>query len=376
MYEFFLAVLDYLFSAFVITPCVVGCWRSQWQLMDIYCYPEDKVLSASISTAIGFCGNLMLNFIQKPMDQTFHRDTNRVLYYVVSRTYSTFYAFVCVNWFRGVWQLLDIFTPGDLLPVALSTAGAMVILAAFRSLRNISSPPLVVATDERHGYFQVLTMFRTSSSERKKLYILDCIFSTAGIGTFVVAAWRGGFQLLDLLIFPDNKLLSYWVTLGLGYIIVTIAFSLQTAVRWICKHLKILPRLIFGDTFILFSATGTINIWRGMWDLLDHYFLPDQQELSCWLVYWVSLIFLIILGCSNSLLVRGVFIDAEEPGGDSMIFPCHFIRNILSKQRNRKNLAVLQQAAARANAEIDDKSKKDNHNFNYVHSVQMKEYSA
>ncbi|XP_044754904.1 uncharacterized protein LOC123313879 isoform X1 [Coccinella septempunctata] len=376
IYEFFLAVLDFLFSTLVITPCVVGCWRSQWELMDFFCYPDDQALSASISTGIGLCGNLFLNFIQRSMDETFHPDNNRVLYYIVSRTYSIFYAFVCVNWFRGVWQLLDLFTPGDLISVSATTAGAMVVLALFRSLRNISSPPLVVATDERQGYFQVLTIFRTVSSEKRELYILDCLFSTAGIGTLVVTAWRGGFQLLDLLVFPENRLLSYWVTLCLGYIIVTIAFSLQNGVRWICKHLKILPRIIFGDIFIVFAAFGTINIWRGMWDLLDHYFLPDQRELSNWLVYWVSLILLILLGCSNSLLVRGVFIDAEEPGGDSMIFPCHFIRNKLSKQRTKKNLAALHQAAARTNAEVDDKANKENHNFSYAHSVQIKEYSA
>lgn len=172
IYEFFLAVLDFLFSAFVITPCVVGCWRSQWELMDIYCYPNDNILSAWISTAIGFFGNLFLNFIQKPMQQTFDPDINRVLFYVVSRTYSLFYAFVCVNWFRGVWQLLDIFTPGDLITVSATTVGAMIVLASFRSLRNISSPPLVVATDEQKGYFQVLTTFRTSVS-----IFLDIIFN-------------------------------------------------------------------------------------------------------------------------------------------------------------------------------------------------------
>ncbi|KAL3269664.1 hypothetical protein HHI36_008725, partial [Cryptolaemus montrouzieri] len=51
------------------------------------------------------------------------------------------------------------------------------------------------------------------SSEKRNLYILDCIFSTAGIGTLVVSVWRGGFQLLDLLIYPEDRLLSYWVTL-------------------------------------------------------------------------------------------------------------------------------------------------------------------
>ncbi|KAK9890735.1 hypothetical protein WA026_012083 [Henosepilachna vigintioctopunctata] len=374
VYRIFLAVLDFIFSAFVITPAVVGCWRSQWELMSIYCYPNDRVLSAAISTAIGFIGNLILNISQKRLDAMFHPDMNRVLYYIVSRTYSMFYAFVCVNWFKGVWQLLDAFTPGDVLTVSLATSSGVVILAFFRSLRNISSPPLVVASDERIGYFQVLTIFRVSSSEKRSLYLLDCIFSTAVIGTLVVSVWRGCFQLLDLLVYPEDKLLSYWVTLIMGYGVVSIAFLLQSPTKWICDHLPLIPRLIFGDIFIIFSAFGTINTWRGMWDLLDYYFLPDQKQLSCWLVYWVSLIFLILMGCSNSLLVRGVFIDAEEPGGDSMIFPCHFIRNLLAKQREEKNIEKLKQLSCSSNK--DEKINLENHNSNFVYTVQLKEFSA
>ncbi|KAL3269665.1 hypothetical protein HHI36_008726, partial [Cryptolaemus montrouzieri] len=60
----------------------------------------------------------------------------------------------------------------------------------------------------------------------------------------------------------------------LGYGIVTISFLMQSIIKWICEHLSKLPRLIFGDVFVIFAAIGTINTWRGMWDLLDYYFLP------------------------------------------------------------------------------------------------------
>ncbi|KAL3269666.1 hypothetical protein HHI36_008727, partial [Cryptolaemus montrouzieri] len=93
-----------------------------------------------------------------------------------------------------------------------------------------------------------------------------------------------------------------------------------------------------------------------------------RRELSCWLVYWVSLIFLILMGCSNSLLVRGVSIDAEEPGGDSMIFPCYFIRNLLAKQREEKKVEMFKRVVVDAKNEIN--------NSNFVQSVQVKEFSA
>lgn len=43
-----------------------------------------------------------------------------------------------------------------------------------------------------------------------------------------------------------------------------------------------------------------------------------------------------MLNCSNSVLVRGVYIDAEEPGGQCVIFPVYYIRLYFQKERNKK----------------------------------------
>lgn len=42
------------------------------------------------------------------------------------------------------------------------------------------------------------------------------------------------------------------------------------------------------------------------------------------------------MGCSNSLLVRGVYIDAEEPGGKCVIFPCYYLRVLFQEERQKK----------------------------------------
>jgi len=46
--------------------------------------------------------------------------------------------------------------------------------------------------------------------------------------------------------------------------------------------------------------------------------------------YWVSHIacfgFLVLLNSSNSILVRGVYIDAEEDGTQCVDFPCYYVR--------------------------------------------------
>jgi hypothetical protein len=74
----------------------------------------------------------------------------------------------------------------------------------------------------------------------------------------------------------------------------------------------------------------------GVWQLLDIYFIPENKFLSDWLSHGLSLILLILLNCSNSVLVRGVYIDAEEPDGQCVVFPVYYIRLFFQKERTKK----------------------------------------
>lgn len=106
----------------------------------------------------------------------------------------------------------------------------------------------------------------------------------------------------------------------------TVTFSLQSLMRYVCARLQGLPRLIAADSFLLLSFLGTVNVWRGIWNILDLWLLPDNPELSCWITHVGCFVFLVLLNCSNSILVRGVYIDAEEDDGKCVAFPCHYLR--------------------------------------------------
>lgn len=54
-----------------------------------------------------------------------------------------------------------------------------------------------------------------------------------------------------------------------------------------------------------------------------------------------SFVLLLLLNCANSILVRGVYIDAEEPGGQCVIFPIYYVRLYFQKERARKQKRVL-----------------------------------
>lgn len=61
--------------------------------------------------------------------------------------------------------------------------------------------------------------------------------------------------------------------------------------------------------------------------------------------YWISHIacfgFLVLLNSSNSILVRGVYIDAEEDGTQCVDFPCYYVRLIV-QVRNMISHNILQ----------------------------------
>ncbi|GJQ80420.1 fusl [Trypoxylus dichotomus] len=338
----FLCILDSVFSGVVVAPAVVGYWRSIWALMTIYAYPDDSVKSGVISTAIGVGGHLIFVLLQDFLIKHLHPDKKRIFYYVCSRIYTTCFGFVCVNGWRGPWLLLDYYTNSDLTVLASLAGISIIVLAFLRTLRNVSAPPFALATDHVKNYFAVPTMFKIKMTEKTTLYVLDCIFSVLVVGTLVVFVWRGAWVLLDIFLFPDHESLSAWSSLVIGYVIVALAFMLQPGMRWICDRLTGAVRLLAADLFLIFSLCGTVNLWRGVWMLLNIYFLPDQMELSCWITHWVCLILLILLGCSNSLLVRGVYIDAEEPAGKCVIFPCYYLRLIFQQERAKKIAKHLQ----------------------------------
>lgn len=65
-------------------------------------------------------------------------------------------------------------------------------------------------------------------------------------------------------------------------------------------------------------------------------------ELGCWITHLICFFMLVLMGCSNSLLVRGVYIDAEEPLGKCVVFPCYYLRVIFQEERTKKMNETLQ----------------------------------
>ncbi|XP_058446886.1 uncharacterized protein LOC131427576 isoform X2 [Malaya genurostris] len=337
-----LELIDNLYASFIIGPLVVAYWRGTWNLMTDYIYPSDYATSLIISLGLGVVGHFLFHVLQPTFRRHLNPDRHRLLYYIGSRVYTEIYGTVCVNAWRGGWEMINLYTTHDVLYVVLITLSCALAMALLKGLRNISASPFVVVNDLCREYFDVPTYFKVSSSKEPGLYVLDCLFSVLVIGSLVVFVWRGLWVLLDLKLFPEDRALSAWSSVLIGYGVTGVTFSLQPLMRWACDRLTGVWRVIIADLFLFLSFIGTINVWRGVWALLDHYFLPDNRLLSDWITHSVSLLLLILLNCSNSVLVRGVYIDAEEPAGQCVVFPVYYIRLFFQKERNKKQRRLLE----------------------------------
>ncbi|KAL7739240.1 hypothetical protein ACLKA6_008716 [Drosophila palustris] len=337
LHELLLELLDVLLSCLVVAPCVIAYWRGTWELMGVLLFPSSLPLSALASFAIGGLGHFMFIVTQNFFKDHIHPDKRRLTYYAISRVYTAVFGIVCVNMWRGSWMICDWLTSIDSLAIiSVVTLVALLFLVGTRTLRNLGAAPYTVAMDHKSDYFEVGTMFKISGFDQPGLFLLDTLFSVFVIGTLVVIAWRGLWGIFDLTLFPQDKAKSAWGSLLIGYLTVFITFVIQPLMRYVCRRINGILKLIICDIYYLMIFFGAVNAWRGIWNLLDVYVYPDDRILSFWITHIIPFLLLAALKCSNSILVRGVFIDAEGSGAECVHLPINYVRLHFQRERRKK----------------------------------------
>ncbi|XP_023955122.2 uncharacterized protein LOC112058487 isoform X1 [Bicyclus anynana] len=355
------SVGDALFTSVVVAPQVVSVWRGTWGIMELnpqlFPYAQIYLLGIVLHVCFALIRSHLLARSRNAWGEG--RAGRWLRERLICRLYTYIFILACIMHWRGGWGLLDslvdaAFPDRDNPHRPVMIAGITILLyfciTCLRSSRNLLAPPYFLVTDGKEPTYIFTTRFQTKSSRETALYILDCLFSVTVVGSLVVFVWRGSWALLDIFLYPDNLVKSCWTSLVVGYALVVLTFAAQAPVRWAVAKLQGAPRLLLADVYHLISFLATVNVWRGIWGLLDIYFFPETPKLSNWFSHVISLVLLILLNCSNSVLVRGVYIDAEEPAGDCVEFPCHYLRLFFQKERTKKRRKNLVESAATANA--------------------------
>ncbi|XP_046807700.1 uncharacterized protein LOC111681394 [Lucilia cuprina] len=337
LHDMLLETLDCVLSCLIVAPCVIAYWRGTWELIGVLIFPKSVPLSALCSFLIGGLGHMLFTLTQRFFIDNIHPDKHRLTFYVFSRFYTFIFGIVCVNMWRGSWVLCDWLTSADsLIIICVVTLVALLFLIATRTVRNLGAAPYSVIMDHKSDYFEVETMFKVGGFHQPGLYVMDTLFSVFVIGSLVVIAWRGLWGIMDLTLYPEDRARSAWGSLIMGYITVFFTLILHPLVRWVCKRIDGLMKLIFCDVYYFAEFFGAVNAWRGIWILLDVYLYPDNPILSYCLTHLIPFLILAALKCSNSILVRGVYIDADGPGGQCVDIPINYVKLHFERERTKK----------------------------------------
>ncbi|XP_066252490.1 uncharacterized protein [Euwallacea similis] len=335
-----LGLVDTLLSIFVVTPLVIFCWRGSWGFMDLHA----KYFPDLPCFLIGMIIHISLAVGQDSLHAAIIRSDKhwglKIVSHFARRLYTyVFFTATILHW-KGGWGLVDSLThlktgtddvvlaEGSHWFLILSTSTTL-LLIALKGLRNSIAPPFAICIDKSDYVFLFPTMFRRKCQKSMFLTTLDAFFSVAIMGNLVVIFWRGVWAIIDILLVPKDFKLSCWLSLVLGLLLVGLVFRLESTMKRACSVYTGWRKIIIADCYITLSCIATLLYWRGAWALINIYFLPDDMQLSCLLSHFVSFTALVVVNCSNSLLVRGIYKDGKESNGDCVMFPCRYLRIIL-----------------------------------------------
>lgn len=114
------------------------------------------------SLVIGIIGHFLFTWKQHFFRKHFDPDRRRLTFYCISRLYTAFYGIICVNTWRGGWQLVDHYTAKEMSTILSVTIFAIISLIGLKTLRNVTATPFVIVTDHSREYFDIPTMFKKS----------------------------------------------------------------------------------------------------------------------------------------------------------------------------------------------------------------------
>ncbi|XP_014250215.1 uncharacterized protein LOC106667066 isoform X2 [Cimex lectularius] len=327
---FTLAALDVVFSLSVLAPLVIMFWKSTWGIFQRYSFIFQPWLQLTVSLIV----LIVIAAIKDAFLKLPHKSWK---FMIVCRMYIYFRGIINIGIWRCEWDIMDKYFKTDATVICL--IAGLIFFVVMNGMMNLNSAPLYIAVDHNpEDVYSFPTMFKIGT-ENLWMYILDCTYSICVVGTLVVFVWRGAWCLLDMFLYPSQPEMSAWASLGIGYSLVLVSFGLQPAMKYLAKVLTGVWRLIAVDVYLLFSFCGMINVWRGIWNLLNVYFLPDMPHLSNILTHAFSFLLLVLINSSNSILVRGVYVDAQEDGEQCVDFPCYYIRLFFQSRQKKKFLS-------------------------------------
>lgn len=166
-----LSTLDILISIFIVTPCVVGCWRGIWQIMDIYAvyFPawESFIIGSATHIVLALGQDVFHHVV---VEKETKNPVLRIFALFLMKFYIiTFNVITNLIW-RGAWIIFDRYCglQSNENGIALLEGSSTMIwftivctllLFIMKGLKNTLSPPFSIALDSKDEVFLFSTRY-------------------------------------------------------------------------------------------------------------------------------------------------------------------------------------------------------------------------
>jgi len=328
--DWLLSLADFLWSSVVIAPLVVLYWRGSWDLLDDLVYPPEaegsikledapphsaiqKQMSGLVSYLAGLFVRITLDLAKFHVGE-FLRTKSKWIRLVCSWIFNAIYALAGVAFWRGVWFLMKLDVGVGTVQLIIVLCGSLAVLIFTRVPKSLISPPLAISLDKHEVTFQNGTFFR-KTPEAGCWFFIDIIFTNLVIRQLIVFCWwslwslENQFLLQNQIGIEDFHVSYDSLLMGYGGAILSLCLdklilNLTTTKLYIVK-----PAATFVTILAFFSS---VNVWRGVWSMLDHYFLPSiEQDENYVIGHLAGIIALTAIMVANTISNDSIVLDSE-----------------------------------------------------------------
>jgi len=328
--EWLMCLADFLWSSVVIAPLVVLYWRGSWDLLDDLVYPPEKEGSIKLEDApphsaiqkqmSGLVCYLAGLFIRITLDLSkFHvgeflRTKSKWIRLSCSWIFNAVYAMAGVSFWRGVWFLMRLDVGVGTLQLLVVLCGSLAVLVFTKVPKSLISSPLAISLDKHEVTFQNGTFFR-KTPEAGCWFFIDVIFTNLVIRQLIVFCWWSLWSLENQFLLKNHIGMSdfdvSYDSLLMGYSGAVLSVCLDKLIQNMTttKLYITKPAATLVTVLAFFSS---VNVWRGVWSMLDHYFLPSIEQDENYIIgHLVGIIALTAIMVANTISNDSIVLDKE-----------------------------------------------------------------
>jgi len=313
-------MVNWFWSAIVVAPVVVIYWRGTWDLLADLVYPNNvqhpatqRQISGLVCYLAGLVTRIVMDMVKGSL-QKFLEDKEEIIMKVVSWLFTALYALAGVSFWRGVWFLMKMDVGVNPVKLFIILSVSIAVLFYTGVSRSLIASPLGITLDTKAAAFHT-KMFFERSSESKMWLFLDTIFTNLVIRQLIVFSWWSLWSLLNTFLLQPKVARGEGVSydsLILGYIGAGLCLIFDRVIQnSVLKNPYMMKLTSMLVTLLAFFSS--VNVWRGMWSLLNMYFLPSLEPDGSYLIgHVLGLTALSALKLSNTIATDGIAEDSDE----------------------------------------------------------------